>query len=189
MQLTPDEQLSAIKANNEKVLENLYLKNYKKVEQYIIDNNGSEEDARDIFQEAFLTTWRNIQTDKFSPQGATSLDGYLYTIAKNKWLDYLRSGSYKQKVKTQQNVHDLQLSEQETESDNDQEQAIRNVRESFRLLGENCRNLLTLFYYQKKSIKNIAAVFGWTEATTKNNKYRCIQKLREIINKKNDERQ
>ncbi|HEY0040609.1 MAG TPA: hypothetical protein VGB71_08105, partial [Flavisolibacter sp.] len=55
------------------------------------------------------------------------------------------------------------------------------VRENFTKLGNNCRELLNRFYFQKESLRTIALAFQWTEATAKNNKYRCLQQLRELI--------
>jgi DNA-directed RNA polymerase specialized sigma24 family protein len=41
--------------------------------------------------------------------------------------------------------------------------------------------VLTLYYFMKQSMSKIAAVFSWTEATAKNNKYRCLQRLRNMV--------
>ena len=60
---------------------------------------------------------------------------------------------------------------------------ITEVKDQFNLLGENCRDVLTRFYYKKESMKIIAQRFEWTEATAKNNKYRCLQHLRKLLKK------
>ena len=86
------EQINAIKANDESMLKALYNDNYYKVEKYVLTNNGSEDQAKDIFQEAFIAVWRNIQLDKFTPANESSLAGYIYQVARNKWLDHLRKG-------------------------------------------------------------------------------------------------
>ncbi len=62
------EQLMRIKANDEKVLGELYRHNYRKVENYILKNSGTAEHAKDIFQEAFLALWPNVQLNKFQPE-------------------------------------------------------------------------------------------------------------------------
>ncbi|RYD82846.1 MAG: sigma-70 family RNA polymerase sigma factor [Sphingobacteriales bacterium] len=58
---------------------------------------------------------------------------------------------------------------------------IAQVAENFKKLGANCRQLLTDFYFKKESLRTIAANFKWTEATAKNNKYRCIEKLKILL--------
>jgi RNA polymerase sigma factor (sigma-70 family) len=172
------EQLEAIKANDERALKALYKNNYYKIEHYVINNNGSAEQAKDVYQEAFIAVWRNIQLDKFQPENETALDGYLYRIAKNKWMDFLRSGYYNKTVRMDDVVPDEEA-EVMSEHENEYLQA---VRKHFKELGGNCKKLLTKFYYDNESLRKIGEEMGWTEATARNNKYRCIQKLKELIN-------
>lgn len=175
------EQIVAIKANDDAVLRALYHANYYKVENFVLNNNGSAEHARDIFQEAFIAVWRSIQLDKFYPENETALTGYLFTIAKNKWLDHLRSGHHKKVIPLQQATVESQQEEALIEDENEYVISIKN---NFKQLGENCKEVLTRFYYHKEPLKTIAKFFGWTEATARNNKYRCLQRLRELIKNK-----
>lgn len=167
----------AIKANDEAALNSFYTDNYYKAEKYILNNNGTIEHAKDIYQEAFIAVWRNIQLDKFYPENENSLTTYLQRIAKNKWVDYLRSNHYKN---TDSLTDDAGSNEEDLSSEN--VQYISEVEKKFKLLGEKCRKLLTGFYYQKESLRDIAHKFEWTEATAKNNKYRCLKRLRELLN-------
>jgi hypothetical protein len=58
---------------------------------------------------------------------------------------------------------------------------LEKVKIHFNQMGEPCKGLLQRFYFQKHTIKQIASHFSWTDATAKNNKYRCIQKLRDAV--------
>lgn len=170
---------NAIKANDEGALKNLYKDNYYKTEMYVLNNNGTTEDAKDVYQEAFIAVWRNIQLDKFYPESENALSGYLYRIAKNKWMDHLRSGHYKKVTAINDHAETLPediLPEEDV-------RCITEVKDKFNRLGGNCREVLTRFYYKKESMKIIAQRFEWTEATAKNNKYRCLQRLRELLKK------
>ncbi|HMR82350.1 MAG TPA: sigma-70 family RNA polymerase sigma factor [Niabella sp.] len=176
---TPDSiYIEALRTNDEKVLKELYVANYHRVEDYVIKNSGSTEHAKDIYQEAFTALWRNVQLDKFMPANAGSLNNYLFTIAKNKWLDYLRTVKVKKNIKLDDEYAELMSIE---ETDDITIKRLTLVKEKFKALGDNCRNLLKRFYYGRESLKSIAAVFNWTEATAKNNKYRCIEKLRSLL--------
>lgn len=170
----------AVKANDEGALRRLYSGNYDKIEKYVLQNNGTTEDAKDIFQEAFIAVWRNIQLDKFYPESENALEGYLYRIAKNKWLDHLRSGHYKRKT----GMAEKEVGFEEDSPAEHPEEYIVHVKHEFKNLGDNCREVLTRFYYLKESMRVIAQKFEWTEATAKNNKYRCLQRLRELIQNK-----
>ncbi len=173
------EQINAIKANDEKILKALYQNNYYKVENYILNNNGSADQAKDIYQEAFIVLWRNIQLDKFHAQNKTALAGYLYQISKNKWMDYLRSSHHKKITTLNDETNGLQAEVLPEEENN----YIIAVKNNFNHLGENCKEVLTRFYYKKEPLKVIARRFDWTEATARNNKYRCLQRLRELLKK------
>ncbi|GAB1453318.1 hypothetical protein MASR2M47_33740 [Draconibacterium sp.] len=170
-------QSNAIKANDEAVLKSLYENNYHTIEKYVLNNNGSVEQAKDVYQEAFIAVWRNIQLDKFYPESENALVAYLYQIARNKWTDFLRSKHFKKNTSLNDLAHKLP---EEIEDDED-DRFIGDVKKHFEKLGENCKEVLTRFYYKKQSMKKIAKHFAWTDASARNNKYRCLQKLREIM--------
>lgn len=172
-------QFKAIRQNDESELRQLYAANYPRVESFVCNNNGTAEQAKDIFQEAFIAVWRNIQLDKFQPQDGAGLDAYLFQIAKNKWMDYLRSGHYNKVVRMDTTA--LQEREDDKVTATEHEY-LASVKKHFANLGDNCKKILTLYYYNNESMKQIADRMNWTEATAKNNKYRCIQKLKELIN-------
>ena len=54
------------KNNDEQVLKYLYVTNYAKIEKYVLSNSGTIDEAKDIYQEAFIAVWRNVQLDKVS---------------------------------------------------------------------------------------------------------------------------
>ena len=173
--------IEKIKANDDTALKQLYTANYYKIEQYILRNNGTVDDAKDVYQEAFLAAWRNIQLDRFQPQDDTSLQGYLFRIAQFKWRDQLRSAGRKHTVP----LPVTDLPETETENAREEDEYINKVKLHYQALGEQCRDLLNRFYYLKESLREIANFFSWTEASAKNNKYRCLQKLRALVIAKN----
>jgi len=173
----------AIKANDNMVLKQLYQDNYKKVEVFILKNNGSMPQAKDTYQEAFIAMYQNIKADKFTPTNETALQGYLYQIAKNKWIDFLRSSLYK---KTSQIAEGFLIKDEDTTMNEyditEEEYNPKNLAmEAFNHLGSECKKLLEVFYFQKKSLREIAVAFNIGEASARNKKYRCIQKLRELV--------
>ena len=174
--------INAVKLNDETVLKTLYQENYPKIENLILQNNGSRDHAKDIFQEAFITVWKNVKQDKFTPQNESSLNGYLYTIAKNKWMDHLRSKDYKKTFRSLKEER-IEASDGFLEKINDdklKEERLKIGMQAFSDLADSCKVLLTKFYFEKKSMKTIAAELELDAASTRNKKYRCMQKLREL---------
>ncbi len=178
-----EKRIAAIKANNEVVLKQLYLENFPKVEKYILLNGGTKMLAKDIYQEAFMAVWNNVRLDKFVPKGDSALNGYLYSIAKNKWIDYLRSNEYKKKRPLDENSLKTNFKEEisKTELEDESENRLNKVIETFNSLGKACKELLTVFYYEKKSLREIAKELKIGEASARNKKYRCIEKLRAMV--------
>jgi len=61
-----------------------------------------------------------------------------------------------------------------------------NAMEAFEGLGDACKTLLTKFYFEKKSMKEIAHELQLDAASTRNKKYRCMQTLRELALEMNE---
>lgn len=162
---------------DELVLKTIYARNYRVAEQYVIQNSGTTEDARDVYQEAFMAVWRNIHLNKFTPADENEFGAYLFRVTKNKWIDQLRSSKNKRIVELANDEPGEWIDEDVTETD----MYIDAVKKQFGKLGERCRNLLELFYFKKQSLAKIAEQFSWTEASAKNNKYRCLKQLREMV--------
>lgn len=170
----------AVQQNDQTVLKQLYQNNYKKIEIYILKNNGSIPQAKDHYQDAFIVMYQNIKANRFVPQNETALEGYLYQIAKNKWLDYLRSSQYKKTGGISEKVFATMTETYEHEVYDEKAQDIQLIMEAYAKLGKECRELLSLYYFKKKSMREIAAELDLAEASTRNKKYRCIQKLRAL---------
>ncbi|MBN8665965.1 MAG: sigma-70 family RNA polymerase sigma factor [Chitinophagales bacterium] len=172
-------QFIGLKENDEKVLQYIYVSNYPKVERFVLDNNGTADDARDVYQEAFVAVWRNVQMDRFQPQNESAVAGYLYQIARNKWLDQIRSVKNRKTTTMPENAFE-QVADEPMIEEGDL-QYLELVKEKYEALGDPCRDLLKRFYFKKESMREIAAHYSWTEASAKNNKYRCLQKLRTMV--------
>lgn len=177
--------IMAIKNNDQRVLKVLYQENYGKIEAHVLKNNGSQDAAKDLYQEAFLVVYNHIIEDRFTPQNETAVQGYLYQIARNKWTDYLRSARYK---KTQSLKPEIVANHQEEESIENEALEIESLRKqtaaAFNNLGADCKKLLEVFYFDNSSLREIAVQFGIGEASAKNKKYRCLQQLKSLITSK-----
>jgi len=179
----PTEWIVKLKANDDQALRTLYGACYPGIEHYILQNNGSKDDAKDIYQEAFIAMWRNIQLDKVSFTGLEQLQGYIFRIAQYKWLDQLRSS----RVKKTNPLNGLDIAEEvPAQLDKEEAEYLAKVKLHYVTIGDQCREVLNRFYFLKQSMAEIASFFSWTEATAKNNKYRCLQKLRNLILVKNN---
>src|SRR3989337_3175001 len=135
------------------------------VKDMIRKNNGNAEDAVDIFQDALMIFNRNLKNGTF--RNESSIKTYIFSICKNLWLkEYIKKS--KQLSAETEIMHD---------SRQDFEYLI-NVEIVTLLLNElkdDCRNVLTEFYYNGKSMSELKAIFNVNSIkAAKNNKWRCL---------------
>lgn len=176
-----DKFTDRLKAGDIVALKELYINNYKKVEQFVLQNSGTTDHAKDIYQEAFLAVWQKVKGDKFVEEKPGSVNGYLYQIAKNKWTDYLRSSYFKKtSVLTDTAMEDATYDIYSESRTDEEESRLKRTMEAFKGLGEDCKTLLIRFYFKKMSLRDIASLTSIDEASARNKKYRCMQKLREL---------
>ena len=142
--------IEAVQNNDTKVLKKLYVTNYPKIEILVLKNSGSKDEAKDIYQDAFLAVWQNIKQNKFIPKTESSINGYLYTIAKNKWMDVLRSQGFKKTIVASQLNHFEIKDEENNDIDDDilKDKRLEDVMLAFKNLGDACKSLLRKFYFE-----------------------------------------
>ncbi|GAB1856662.1 hypothetical protein MHTCC0001_14970 [Flavobacteriaceae bacterium MHTCC 0001] len=168
--LNQNQLLEAIKTNDSEVLKYIYIDTYPKVEALIHKNSGSMAHVKDTYQDAFLTVCTHVKNGKFVSENNASLQDYLYRVSKHKWDDVLRSNTSK----------DSSMSNKENGYDEAEDNNIRSTMEAFRNLELPCKQLLKLLYFEKKSLKEVAAVLKIEGSAVKNKKIKCIRKLREM---------
>jgi len=174
--------IHALLNNDEKIIRMLYTKNYPKIEAMILKNNGNKEDAKDIYQEAFIALWKRVRQDNFEIKNESAMDGFIYRVAKNKWMDQLRSAGYKKNVSYDQLAEDgyESVADENTNQDDSNQNKLATAMHAFKNLGDECKNLLLKFYFEKKSMNEIAKELKLDSASTRNKKYRCMKKLKEL---------
>lgn len=156
----------------------IYRKNFPFIKSFIKQNNGTLEDAQDIFQEAVLIAWYNYRIGKFD-QSKGTIDAYVCTIAKNKWIDQLRKNK-KYKVQNFQNF--VEREEKNKHDYEEKEQKIAKLLFTFHQIGDKCKEILEAYYYQKQKLETIAEKFGTNADVIKTQKSRCLEKIKQMIN-------
>lgn len=158
-------------------LQHLYLRSgvREAVARVVSDTGGSQADAQDVFQEAFVLFDRNVREGKFD--GRSSLTTYLVAIAKWHWLNVRRrEGRYTQ----------LEPAQHEGTTDSPEVTTIQAEQRdmltaALEQIGERCKQLLTL-YQMNCSMTEIADLMGYQSPdVAKKEAYRCRLKLRERL--------
>jgi RNA polymerase sigma factor (sigma-70 family) len=170
--------LKGLASNDSKTIETIYKENYNVVLALIINNNGSADDARDIFQEAMIALYEKAQSDSFVL--TCKIQTYLYSICRRLWLKKLQqNGRYLYHVEGLAETVAVEEDIEEHERKN-AEYAI--MDRTLSSLGEPCKSLLEAYYLQKKDMQQIAKEFKYTNAdNAKNQKYKCLMRLKKLF--------
>src|SRR6187551_622404 len=143
------ELLAALRKSDSSAFRKVYVMHFNMVKYFILKNNGSEEDAHDIFQEAMVVLFEQLSAGKF--ELTSSLKTWLYAVCRNKWLKQLEKQKRNVRLVDFESADDVLLPE-EVEDENEK---MQQLRKSLTRLGVGCRKLLLLFYYFKKSMEEI----------------------------------
>jgi RNA polymerase sigma factor (sigma-70 family) len=172
------ELLKGLAANERKAIETIYRNHYNMVQTLVINNSGTSDDARDIFQEAIIVLYEKAKSGSFELHA--QLKTYIYAVCRRLWLKklvtYKRfSGDLANAAETIATEEDIEMYEHRTQDFELMDQALQN-------LGEPCKELLESYYLRKKNMSEIAKEFGYTNAdNAKNQKYKCLMRLKKIF--------
>ncbi len=164
---------------NNLALESLYSKYYEVVKSYIIKNNGTEDDARDIFQDSLIIFYKKIKSGDLLL--SCTIKTYIYSICKNKWMDILRGNKNHSRLLENEYRH---LNEGIISYDHlEGVERKKIISELLDLIGKDCKKVLYYFYYERLPMKDIAKKMGFSsEQSSKNKKLKCLKRLKQHIN-------
>ena len=84
--MTDQELIDQLKKGNENCLQQLY-QHIGMVKSWVEQNNGNEDDALDVFQEAIIVFYKNVMAGNYELRSKIST--YLFEISKRQWLNQL----------------------------------------------------------------------------------------------------
>jgi len=162
--------------NDNKAFEILYVEYFNMAKYFIVKNNGTLDEAKDVFQDAIIVLFEKTKNPNFII--TCTLKTYLYSIVRNLWLKVLSKKKKNVSLTDFEKYYKIEIEEYDTEKDN----KIDKVLDAIKLLGEKCKKILTSFYFEKKKMSLIAEELGYTNANNaKNQKYKCMQQLKKMV--------
>jgi RNA polymerase sigma factor (sigma-70 family) len=170
--------LKGLAANDSNSIEIIYRENYSAIQAFIVKNSGHPDDARDIFQEAMIVLFEKAKSSSFTL--SCQLQTYLYSICRRLWLKKLqRQNLLGREIEPD---HEVIAVEDEIGLHEKMNSDLVLMENAMMKLGEPCKSLLEAFYIEKKSMPEIAALFGYTNAdNAKTQKYKCLTRLKKIF--------
>lgn len=175
--------IEGIRAGDFKILSQFYADHFRAVEKLILVNHGNSLDAEDIYQEAVTVLYENLQDPGFRLSCRPGT--YLYSVARNLWRKRVERDKDRsfQELPEREYISvadswDIALETEFSEKDHLTRQALFEM-------GDPCKAVLEAYYFFKKSMEAIATEFNYKDAgSAKNQKYKCLKRLQEIVLKR-----
>jgi len=157
---------------DQKAVKRIYDLILPSIIHWVKENNGSEADARDIFQEALIALFRKVESGDF--QLTCTLKSFVRIMCRNLWLTRIRDNK-KFQVSELEDIERIDLDQDLTErlERSEKEQVFY---KHFDLLGDQCRKIMTWFF-DKISLSEIAKRLDTSENYIKKRKFICKEKL------------
>ncbi|HEX3383789.1 MAG TPA: RNA polymerase sigma factor [Mucilaginibacter sp.] len=166
------------------VIKHLYRNYYSGLSNYIRANQGSEQDAEDIFQEVIVSFIDVVKMDKF--KGESSIKTFLYSLCRFTWLNELkRRNRVLQREEKYEGARDQE--ERDVSHLLAGREAKGTVMAMMDRLGEVCKKILVAFYYDDLPMKDILPLVDFqNEQVLRNKKYKCLKSLEQQLEENPD---
>jgi RNA polymerase sigma-70 factor (ECF subfamily) len=166
-----------LKAGDERAFEELVAEYRERVHRIAWRFLRDDEGAEDVAQEAFVKVYKNIR--RFEER--SSLYTWIYRITVNLALNRLKRDRFRQMVP----LGDMVRSDPSPRADPARSavsaEIAERIDEAIRSLPEKQRAVFTLKFHEGLSHKEIAAIVGCSEGTSKANYFHAVRKLRKLL--------
>ena len=173
-----------LRQNDRATTEYVYKTLAPPVFKYVLSNNGSREEAKDLFQETYIKVLHRIQEGKYTD--FDKFEAYFITVARNTWIDQL-------KLKKNKVLVDPGDSLWQRADDSDEDALLQLVLHDRRLealhtvwdtwTDTECRRILHQFHYEQVRTKDIAAAENVAQNAILQRLFKCRSKLFKLVQK------
>lgn len=181
----PDSELVAnLRAGTrmEETIKAIYRDHFESLAWYTMNNSGSRQDAEDVFQEVVVAFIDLVKKNKF--RGESTVKTFLYSLNRHTWLNELkrRGRALAREEKYEKGQERVELDTGHIITDREEKAEVMRLVEE---LGETCRKILVMFYYENMSMKEILENMHYeNEQVVRNKKYKCLKQLEQMITEK-----
>ena len=163
------------------------------LKRYCLSPSLSYDDWEDIFQETCVILMENIKQDKFEEKQGASLFSYFVEIGKRTMQNALRKhNKHHPTVQIEGCTHILVFNPNEqhklpdeinSEVSTEEKQTAQNdfIDKVFDSVPTECKNIFKMFYWDHKSMDEIASIYGLRNANSaKTKKTRCMKLFKDV---------
>jgi len=173
------ELLEGLRKGDNSVISEIYKTCYPSVSHLITGNKGTEDEAKDIFQEAVMVLYDKVTHENF--ELSSKLSTFLYAVCRRLWLKQLNKRENSMGTSDSDGLEIADV-ESDIQSHIEKENDFYKMDSAMSQLGEPCQTILKDFYIRNKSMNEICEKFGYTNTdNAKTQKYKCLQRLKKLF--------
>ena len=170
--------LEGLAVSEKKAVETIYRENYNMIQSLIINNNGSSDDAKDIFQEAMIVLYEKVRSGTFELN--CQIKTFVYSVSRRLWLKRLQQQN--RYAAPGDSIEAVVAVEEDLEDHEQRNAEFEMMEKAINSLGEPCKSLLEAYYFKQQKMQEISTSFGYTNAANaKTQKYKCLMRLKKIF--------
>lgn len=174
--VTEAEILRRLHRGEEDALKQVYRQHYQMVVHLVMNNGGSLQEAKDVYQETLIVFYEKVKEESFELN--CRIKTFIYSVSRRLWLKQLQRKNRFTTVLSDTDEY-IELSAEDAGQREEQYHAMHTALEA---LGEPCRSILKDFYLRHQSMEEITEKFGYTNAdNAKNQKYKCLKRLKKMF--------
>ncbi len=169
--------IEGIQNNDYKVLEKIYATFLPSVTKFVVNNNGTTEEALDVFQDGLMVIYKKLKRGELDI--TVGFHSYLFAVCKYIWMNELRKSR-----RTEVSIGLSQEFIDDTDIQSDIEEAEKQTffRSKLEALPQDYKTILKMFF-AKKSFKEIAEELNFSVEYAKKKKYLAKKMLIELVRK------
>jgi RNA polymerase sigma factor (sigma-70 family) len=170
--------IAEIRKKSEVALKELYKTHFPMVVHLICSNSGTEQEAKDIFQEAVIAFYERVLQPDFVL--TCKIKTYLYAVSRRLWLKRLN-----EKKRFHGHIEETESFlrvDEEMGTIEELELQYLKMNQAMEGLREPCLGIMKDFYVHNHSMETISTKYNYTNAeNAKNQKYKCLQRLKKLF--------
>jgi DNA-directed RNA polymerase specialized sigma24 family protein len=172
--MTESELLDGLKMKGEKAIYDVYKSYYPSVEKYILMNNGTGQDAEDVFQDSVMVLLNYVGREGFIL--TCSIKTLVFAIARRLWLKQLR---YRSRTET---LNEMEIEREDFVTDweevENSERKYDSIPQVLGRISVHCSGLLKQLFLTGKIPEHYK-----NNHSMRNQKYKCLEQARKMMQK------
>ncbi len=168
---------TALQQVMDKKIEEFYEKYFQNVKNYIINNSGDLDDAKDVFQELAMIYFKMLSKPEFA--NIENEKNYILGITRNIWLKKIKDAN--KMIYNTEHLEHLEEPQSHTAEALPTNELMDIILHKLDEISEECRKIIHAAFYLKLSAVDIAVYTGYSEKFIKVKKFRCLQGLKKLV--------